>query len=68
MRQIEPLRLTVGGGSDPTQFFDVTEFIPVGAGSAQGDPLASLDETFASEGGGLIDRAMTFRFKILSEV
>lgn len=65
---VELVRLAVGTGADPTQLYDVTEFIPKGAGSAQGDPLASLDDTFANEGGGLLDKTMTFQFKIVSEV
>lgn len=65
---VELLRLAVGTGSNPAQLFDVTEFIPAGAGSAQGDPLASLDATFANEGGGLLDRTMVFQFKIVGEV
>ncbi len=65
---VELVRLAVGSGSDPTQLFDVTEFIPAGVGSAWGDPLASLDDAFANEGGGILDRTMTFSFKIVSEV
>jgi len=64
---VELVRLAVGSGG-PGQLYDVTEFIPPGAGSAQGDPLASLDETFASEGGGLLDKTMTLQFKLVSEV
>lgn len=65
---IELVRLAVGSGGDPTQLYDVTEFIPAGVGSAQGDPLASLDATFANEGGGLLDRTMVQQFKIVAEV
>lgn len=65
---VELVRLQVGSGGDPTQLFDVTEFVPRGAGAAQGDPLAGLDDTFANEGGGLLDRTMTFTFKVVSEV
>lgn len=65
---VEMLSLRVGSGTDPTQLYDVTEFIPRGVGSAYGDPLATLDDTFANEGGGLLDRTMILQMKIVSEV
>lgn len=65
---VELLRLAVGAGGDPSQLFDVTEFFPPGAGSAQADPLAYLDEAFANEGSGLLDRTVVFQMKLVSEV
>lgn len=65
---VELIRMAVGGGGDPTQLFDVTEFFPPGSASAQGDPLASLDLAFANEGSGLLDRTVLFQMKIVSEV
>lgn len=67
---VELLRLAVGSAGDPSQLFDVTEFFPVGqgAGQAQADPLESLDEAFANEGSGLLDRTVILQMKVVSEV
>lgn len=65
---VELLRLVVGSGGDPSQLFDVMEFFPGGVGSAQGDPLAYLDEAFANEGSGLLDRTVVLQMKLVSEV
>lgn len=67
---VELYRLAVGSGSDPTQMYDLTEFFPPGqgAGQAQVGPLASLDEAFANEGSGLLDRPVIFQMKIVNEV
>lgn len=64
---VELVRMTVGGG-EATAMFDVTEFFPPGQGSAQGDPLAYLDDAFANEGSGLLDRTVTLTMKLVSEV
>lgn len=63
---VELLRLLVGSG-DAGALFDVTEFVPQGAGSAQ-DPLATIDDAFAQFGGGLIDRTVVLSMKIHSKV
>lgn len=64
---VELLRLAVGAGGDPTQLYDVTEYFPAGQGGAY-DPLAMLDDGFAVEGSGLIDRTVVLQMKIVSEV
>lgn len=64
---VELVRLFVGAGGDPTQLFDVTEFFPPGQGSGTADPLAVLDDAFAVEGSGLIDRTVVLQMKIVSE-
>ncbi|MCP4869271.1 MAG: hypothetical protein GY898_11195 [Proteobacteria bacterium] len=64
---VELVRMAVGSG-EATAMFDVTEFFPPGQGAAQGDPLAFLDDAFANEGSGLIDRTVTLVMKLVSEV
>lgn len=67
---VEIISLTVGGGGQANQRFDVSDFMARGGindsrftGTTYG-PLDDLQPTFS----GLLDRSMVLRFKIVNEV